>query len=701
MTATRDSHVDAVPQVRPAHRARRDVQGLRALAVLIVIADHLFGWPSGGFVGVDVFFVISGYLITGLLLREHARTGSISFRRFYARRVKRILPNAVLVLWFTATASALLVGGSRLTAVLKDCVYAAFFSANIRFTRTGTDYFSQGLAPSPVQHFWSLAVEEQFYFVWPWVMLGLLALGTKRLHWGERQHRRAVGVAMAIIVVLSFAWAMVQTARNPTAAYFSTAARAWELGLGALVAVAGGAMASSSPARRTTLGWLGLAGILTSLFVIDSSTTFPAPWAALPVVSATLVILAGHDAEQKALWPLTNRVSTYIGDVSYSLYLWHWPLVVLSLTVLSDAGPAYYAVVLALTGLLSLTTYHFVEDPIRRSGWLTSRGTTPSWADPARGAVPRTLVAAVVVLALVSGGLVLYAVRFPSAANLQPVNGLVAAPRCFGAAALDPGADCAHADLGNLVRPAPAHVAEDVADAYACYAIASSTPRMCSYGSTQPSAVRIALVGDSHAGMLMPALKSQLLARNWRLDVYIGRGCQLRVDTSAECRSAMDEIRQRLVAGHPYAYVLATASRAKNGPDEQKAVQDYASVWRAVTAAGTPVIAVADAPEVSREAMNCVARVTFDVNHNSCGTSRAKALAQGDALLGAAALVPGVTVVDLTSFYCTTSFCPAVIGHALVYRDTAAHITATYSATLGPSLGSALSRAMGQAPPAG
>ncbi|MDI3213825.1 acyltransferase [Arthrobacter sp. AL12] len=352
---------------------RRDIQGLRALAVLAVIADHLFHWPTGGFVGVDVFFVISGFLITGLLLREHEKTGTISFRSFYERRIKRIMPAALLVLVVTMAASYFLIGRGRIMDTLWDSVWALFFAANWRFAAQGTDYFQEGLPPSPVQHFWSLAVEEQFYVVWPWLMLGILALGVRRFGWGPGQRRAAVAVAIAIITVLSFAWAMYETLENPTVAYFSTASRAWELGIGALIAVVQRGLHFRHAAVRTSLGWVGFLGILYSLFVVPASAGFPAPWALLPVLATALVIVAGVGGDQARLWPLTNRGSAYVGEISYSLYLWHFPVLVLLVAVLPTDNVLYYLAALILTAACASASYHWLEKPARKAQWFPAK----------------------------------------------------------------------------------------------------------------------------------------------------------------------------------------------------------------------------------------------------------------------------------------------------------------------------------------
>lgn len=383
---------DHAPTTTPRRALRPDIQGLRALAVVAVILDHAIGWPLGGFVGVDVFFVISGFLITGLLLRDVERTGRVSFRDFYTKRMRRILPAALVVLAISAAAGFVVFNVTRAWQTVWDAVYSLVFVANWHFAEQGTDYFHASDAVSPLQHFWSLSVEEQFYLVWPGLVMLLLLLLPGALRRGGaasgssasvsastsasrmRAVRIVVGVAAAIVVAASFGWAVLQTGTDPTVAYFSTLTRAWELALGAVLAAAVPVLLRLPSAVRAVLGWLGLAGIVASFFVIDGgSTPFPGPWAALPV-AATAVLIAGGvgGGAQRHLFPLTNPVSVFLGDMSYSLYLWHFPVIVFFAVLLPTPGPTTTGIVLATIGAFSLVSYFLIEQPFHRSPLLRS-----------------------------------------------------------------------------------------------------------------------------------------------------------------------------------------------------------------------------------------------------------------------------------------------------------------------------------------
>lgn len=357
--------------VRPAtqKKFRADIQGLRAFAVVVVVLDHLVEWPSGGFVGVDVFFVISGFLITGHLLREWERTQRISFKDFYRRRAKRLLPAAVTVIVVTTVTSFLLFTGSRAWSIFWDAVSSLLFFGNWRFAATETDYFQADGPISPLQHFWSLAVEEQFYFVWPWLMLGVLVLSV-RVKGLPVNTRIVSGGAILLITLLSFVWALQESATNPTTAYFSTFSRAWELGCGALLAVISPALEKISHKVRPILAWAGISGMTASIFVVDAGSAFPAPAALLPVLSVVLVIIAGTGGNQEKIAPLTNRASEYVGDISYSLYLWHFPVIIFFSALIPDRNASFYIGSVVTMLVLAIFAYHLIENPLRSSNWL-------------------------------------------------------------------------------------------------------------------------------------------------------------------------------------------------------------------------------------------------------------------------------------------------------------------------------------------
>ena len=629
------------------HGARRDIQGLRCIAVLSVVCNHLTGWPSGGFVGVDIFFVISGYLITGLLVREHARTARISFRDFYARRIKRIVPSALLVLGATVFASWLLLGWSRTKSTAVDAVWSALFAGNWRFLREGTDYFALGQQLSPVQHYWSLGVEEQFYFVWPGLLVLIFALlGRSRPH---RAYLVAAGLTIAVLSAASFYWALERTGSNAAGAYFSSLTRAWELGVGALLALSADLLRRYTPATLAVLlSWVGCAGILTSLFIVPESPGFPAPWAALPVLATALVIAAGENVRNdRALPLLSNPLSVYIGDISYSLYLWHFPVIILLVTVYPTGSFIYYAASVVLMSGLTVLSYHLFENPIRRSSWLTR---TPRLDQSQRPSAARFQATAVAFLAIASTALWGRALNLdePVGTGELPASssfGTAKAP-CLGAASLLHSRNC-DSDLGDGSYPLVADLARDDNVAYACFSDEGKDVRSCTYGRADAS-TRVAVVGDSHAAALLMPLRREAERLHWSMTTYLGVGCRWDAEAAKQnvC-PGMTSI-QRDLLSRDYDVVITSAYRRSGDPDKQAEAASLARLWKPVAARGAKIVAVEDVPFVG-EKVKCLYRVGFDVSQNRCSVNAKDGYAVEDALKPAVRLVSGAVYLDTSN----------------------------------------------------
>ncbi len=338
---------------------RADIQGLRAVTVTAVIAFHLFGWPSGGYLGVDAFFVVSGFVITGVLVRERDRTGRISLRDFWIRRARRILPLALLVIAAVVVIAPWAWAGAKVASIRSDALWAALFAANWHYAARADTYFDTGSAPSPLLHYWSLGVEEQFYVAWPLLVVLVVAVAG-----GGRRHRVAIGALAATVGAASLVWAAASTSSDPTTAYYSTLTRAWELALGAALATVPRAAVRLAPAARSALSWAGLATVLTAYVLVTPDTGVPWPAALGVALGTVLVLVAGIGAPAPGAVLLTNPVSGYVGDVSYGLYLWHFPLVVLAPVVLTSTGATSAAVVLAGTLVLAVVSHHLVERPV-------------------------------------------------------------------------------------------------------------------------------------------------------------------------------------------------------------------------------------------------------------------------------------------------------------------------------------------------
>jgi peptidoglycan/LPS O-acetylase OafA/YrhL len=359
---------------------RPDVQGLRAVAILLVVLFHAdIPGVHGGYVGVDVFFVISGFVITGVLLRERASKDRTSLRSFYGRRARRILPAASVVLVVTIVAAYSFLGASSGRETAVDGQWAAVFLANVHFALTSTNYLASQQPPSALQNYWSLAVEEQFYVVFPTMFMVAASLFTRR------SLRARLGIMLVVVIVVSFVLSVVLTSSNAASAFFSPFARAWELALGCLIAVSTENLKRVPPAIAALFTWLGLLAILVATFVFTSMTEYPGSLVAVPVIGAALVI-AGGTAQPR--WGVESLLRLppfqWLGLISFSLYLWHWPVLIIAT---QRKGATQLPVVDNLLWLLvalglAVATYILLENPVRRAKALVRS----SWASVTLGA---------------------------------------------------------------------------------------------------------------------------------------------------------------------------------------------------------------------------------------------------------------------------------------------------------------------------
>ena len=375
-------------------RFRPDVEGLRAVAIVLVVLYHA-NMPglSGGYVGVDVFFVISGFVITGLLLRERASTGRTSLASFYGRRVRRILPAATLVIVTTVVTAFAVLGAVYGDPTAVAARWTAVFLANVHFANTGSDYLTSSLPPSPLQNFWSLAVEEQFYLVYPAIFLVAASLRS------ISSLRARLVATLVPVIVFSLLMSAVQTSSAPTTAFFSPLTRSWELALGALVAVATPTLLRLPSAAAAALTWAGAAAIGFAAVAYSSTTSYPGTAVIVPVVGTALIIAGGTPVPRSGIEPvLALAPIQWLGRLSYSLYLWHWPILIIAAEAVGLNGLPFHRAVgwLALSLVVAYATHRLVENPVRHARMLTRR----RWLPLALGAILIAVSLAVASLAL-------------------------------------------------------------------------------------------------------------------------------------------------------------------------------------------------------------------------------------------------------------------------------------------------------------
>jgi peptidoglycan/LPS O-acetylase OafA/YrhL len=718
------------PAVKPPSY-RADIQGLRAVAVVAVVLAHVLGWPRGGFVGVDVFFVISGFLITGVLLRDHEQHGRLSLKRFWATRMRRIAPAAVLVIAASTVAAWFLFNQPRFVSTAWDAAASFLLVSNWRFAAEGTDYFAMDSAVSPLQHFWSLSVEEQFYLVWPVLLLVvLLAFGRrgpaegeeKRL--GERNGRIAAGLVLAVIVAASFAFALWQSGADAPVAYFSTLTRVWELGLGGLLAVAAPLLARLPLAVRAVLGWAGLAGILASFFVIDDTVLFPAPWAALPVLATAAVLVSGLGRTPKhLLFPLTNPVSGFFGNISYSLYLWHFPVLVFLAVLMPVRSLQGDLLILGLGLALAVVSYFLVEQPLHRSPWLRARGAaaTEAWQEwrekngaqfilSSLGLVVIVVVVAVTVQlsARGSGPLALPQPAAPAAGEQAPGADQPAGDPAAAPAPVNPE-DALQTELWNAASATewPGDLSPSMDRAIAenssrnpandCFAVGGSPDfDRCSWGDgNAPN--RLYLVGDSTALAYAPAFKelAESSGGQWRVTAVGLYGCRF-TDVLVQndgagvmdaCPARKQEIADRIASDQPQLVVVSNAYALGNTVDRRPlSTRDLVASTMAETSkygmAGRVVYLAP--PPLGGNLGACYSPVT---SPQDCTTGIDPAWSDFQSTFEAAVAGSGTGdhVMSSLGFSCAEGYCPAFAGTTPTKYDQV-HMTPEYSKRVAPSL---------------
>ncbi|MGO2149836.1 MAG: acyltransferase family protein [Microbacterium gubbeenense] len=664
---------------------RPDIQALRALAVMSVMLYHL--WPNrltGGFVGVDVFFVISGYLITSHLIRERAKTGRIALGKFWARRAARLLPASLLVLALVGIATLIWVPNALWPQFFGDVTASALYVQNWHLLFASVDYLAADNIASPVQHFWTLSAEEQFYVMLPLLMVLSMWL-FRKLPW-----RTVTLVAIAVATIASFIYSVVQMQVAPSSAYFSTFTRAWEFGAGALLAFAP-AVTRSRPG--TVIAGIGVAMILISVVVYTGETPFPGVSALLPVFGTVLAIWGGAPSLLAPFGRITPI--SMLGRVSYAVYLWHWAFIVIvpyatgvPLTTLHKLAIAAVSIALAW-----LST-RYVEDRVRTSDKLL------------HGRRPRTIaiwsaagMACVLVISLGSTALL----RQSEQSTLEAQEQLIEQqPDCFGAQAIDPElAPCENPELDDApLVPALSEIEQDDANTAECWAGPEIADlNMCSFGPKDAD-MHLVAIGDSHNNAMLTAYEAAADELGWRIDVAGHAGCSwtdedlsLATDEqTASCASWRQSVNEYVqTADDVDAYIVASRGGETDADDDK--VAGMVSAWAARPDTSVPVLALLDNPYFGESPVTCISEDPSTAVER-CAKPQDEVLLD-DGKQRAVDEDPNATLLDLTRYYCADGVCPPVIGGVVVYRDSH-HITATYASTLGPYLAAELRSALGR-----
>ena len=603
------------------------IQGLRALAALLVTIFHAKLLP-GGFIGVDIFYVISGYLITGLILREIENTGKLDLQTFYQRRIKRLLPTSVFVLFVTAIVGMFVLPAITRDALGRDLFAAATYISNYLFAWWENDYQNLDATPSPFIHYWSLAVEEQFYVVWPIFILLL-----------SRYGKRTIFRGIAAVTFLSLLLSIYQTQTSPIWAFYSLPTRAWELGFGALLL-----FVPDTFWKNRFIPWFGVIGIALASFRFDEKTAFPGTNALLPVVS-TAVLIGSISIWPRAFNDLSNnRISQWLGSISYPLYLWHWPALVLPSSALGRPLRIRERIFcIILTIILAHFTSKYIEQPIRHKKIAGKR--------------IYQFFAATTVISLVAGVIISF-----SSSSMITVKGtdyrfnlveVMQKPAVYG--------DDCHSNYGE------------------------TESGECTYGDLN-SETTIVLYGDSHAAQWFPTLLKLVNEKGFKLVSLTKSACPSvdvpRADQGAyknvHCETWRDKSIKRIKQIRPAAVILSSYqyfTPPSGYSDKNKWWKDgQERLLSSLRGSSDHLIYISDTPKPLRDIPNCLA--SRDIN--TCNTTERTPVK----------IIRGFEIIDPTPWLCT-KLCPAIQDGYVVYRDSS-HISVAAALALKPQLEAAL-----------
>jgi peptidoglycan/LPS O-acetylase OafA/YrhL len=714
---------------------RPDIEGLRGVAVSLVVLFHagLLSHAStqltGGFIGVDLFFVVSGFLITGLLIRERERTGTISFSRFYARRVRRILPAAAVTLLITLPLASALVTLVQRPSVMEDGASAALSIANIRFAMT-TDYFNP-VNYSPFLHFWSLGVEEQFYFVWP-ALLAVVA-------W--KFPRAGAALALSVVLVVSFAASLIVTDMSAPTAFYMLPTRAWQLAAGGLLAIFSGSLDWLPGAIRglfktllALTGWAALAALITAAIAIDNtSTPYPGMAALVPTIAGVLLIASGPESMGPGVL-LRLMPIRFLGKISYSLYLWHWPILILGgfylVGPLDSISPEQAVALAALSIPVATLSWFFVEEPFRR-------GVIPL---PRPSRVVAIGVAAMLAIAVVGTGLDFSAqsalaalggtdpTATPAATAIVTASATATPTPTLTSLAPDvtlpdetpspipgmtpaltfppsPAPPTSYA-ITSAIRPTLGKAATDYEQPWrdnclgwqgTVYLPVSSK---CTYGDPSGK-YTVVLIGDSHGSALFPGVNAVAKAHGWKLIPYLKINCSFLdlsdlmwfgppMVTYPTCETWNKAVINKLQSSPPDLVIISMSRWIfTNDTHEETVTVESNALIRMIQKipASTRVVIIQDPPlPTAQKVPDCLS--TYLSDYRKCSYTRTRGFGSGMGLREqAAAKATGAGLIDLTPYICpgTSGNCPVVLNNMIMWRDEH-HLTATFSTSLGPAI---------------
>ncbi|MDV6314714.1 acyltransferase [Gordonia amicalis] len=657
-----------------------DIAGLRGVAVLLVVLFHSHvPYLTGGFVGVDVFFVISGFLITGLLVREYERHERISLRGFFARRARRIIPPAALVIVVSIIGAAIFMPLLKVFKQALDLLAAAAQVANWHFIQQNADYLAGAIDGSLATHFWSLAIEAQLYFIWPFLVIGAGALATRTRLRERLSVRWSVGIAVLVVSVASLVWAIVLTPTDPATAYMATYTRAWQFGVGGLVAIGlpvltrFGALRVGGPVALV-LGWAGLAGIVVAAFIVNAHTPYPGTAALLPTAGAALVIASGCAVGSGSVFVgrmLATPPLKFLGRVSYAWYLWHWPAIVLYEAVVgSSSWPVLLAVSAGSLVLATISTLLF-EEPLLHNRELKRN-------DSASISLGLTGVIAALAVTMTAGVITVQVASRDTVANASLTYQSV-----FGT---DSG------EQSGPVTPNPFQAFDDRPQPFECLIpVGDTAPREnCVFGPA--NGIPVVLFGDSHADQWAESIRNIGADHGWRIHQFTKAACpaqHLRPQSGvpdpyvkADCQEWREETLKRIAEVGPR--IIFVSSLSTYVPDRVVAEAAWTHTMIQLRNTGAKLVYIADTPYPGFQVADCISgsmddwtKCEFNFDDYPRIEPITDAVSRNE--------YRDVTTLSVNNLLCEGNSCFAAHNKILFYRDDS-HLTATAARVLEPAL---------------
>lgn len=656
-----------------------ELHGVRGIALALVVLFHVFGQGrvSGG---VDVFLFFSGFLLTGSMYRRSLKRQAGAVVGHYARTLLRLAPAAMAVLAAVVVAILVLRPLSSQAQDLREVRASLLYYQNWELIWSQLSYGAAGPNASPLQHFWSLSLQGQFFLVWPWCVVALVALG-RRL---SRDPWRVVVVGTTVVTATSFAVAQAMVRADQPVAYFHTASRWWELTLGGLLALV--LMRVSLPSQlRPWAGWAGLALVVSSGFVVNGASAFPGPWVLLPLTGAALVLL-GSGATRGPQKVLQTRPLTRLADIAYELYLWHWPILIFLLMIQDrdTVGPRSAAFVIVVSAAAAWLTHTLISRPLSRA----------RTARPSRVLWPIATVLAA--LAVLTTTLAVQADRLVQ--RSLDVSSYTAEDYPGARVVIDPG-------LAREKYPLPVGPPADVAARNAEPAMnspcwqggkinATAKPIQWCDDPGSPQGPTIALVGSSRAEAWQPALQRVAAANGWSLRTTARGGCPLSGSSRFDqCVRWQDMVLDDLIRTRPTAVVIEATEVDKSGERAERLVDPDGDAWRRLTEAGIDVFALRAPPRFLESPPTCAAQLNDGATASPCDQPVSKLYAPKSPFADVARNVERLHELDLVSSICPRGVCPVVLGNLITNRDTR-HFTAAFAATLAPAIQQQMRTAM-------